>query len=78
MTAPVLERVTGTLFLCSACLDANDDGEIHPECHTPGCVLWCKSAPGVPIRELLELYGCKIEPLPSLPAEPEDDERSER
>jgi len=37
------------IALCELCLQG--EGE---ECHTPGCALWMKNSPGVPISE--ELY----------------------
>jgi len=39
-----LETVVVTL--CADCLDGKGG-----ECHTPGCVLWAKSAPDVSIRD---------------------------
>ena len=32
------------IWLCDLCV-AGEDGE----CHVPGCALWLKSAPGVPL-----------------------------
>lgn len=52
---PALNRVS-TVYLCGDCLDGTGG-----ECHTPGCVLWMKSAPDVPIRDLIEACGGKIE-----------------
>lgn len=53
---PVLERVTGTFTICSACLDGEGG-----ECHTPGCILWINRAPDLPIRDALKMHECKIE-----------------
>jgi hypothetical protein len=48
-----------TLTLCSLCL--NGEGG---QCHTPGCALWLKSAPDVPLS---------LEPVPWLGEDGTDD-----
>jgi hypothetical protein len=40
------EVVPVTIVLCGQCLDG-----IGGECHTPGCAMWMKSAPDVPVRD---------------------------
>lgn len=66
---PVLEIVTGTFHICSACLDGAGG-----ECHTPGCVLWLKRAPDLAIRDSLQLRGCKVYRLGQEPTStPPDD-----
>lgn len=52
---PTLEAVTGTIRICSACLDGAGG-----ECHTPGCILWINRAPDLAIREMLLANGCRI------------------
>lgn len=53
---PVLQFVTGTVPICSACLDGEGG-----ECHTPGCILWISRAPDIAIRSMLGHHGCRID-----------------
>lgn len=53
---PVLQFVTGTVPICSACLDGEGG-----ECHTPGCILWINRAPDLAIRSMLVEHGCHID-----------------
>lgn len=52
---PELQFVTGTIPICSACLDGEGG-----ECHTPGCILWINRAPDLAIRDMLREHGCTI------------------
>ena len=64
---PTLNRVMG-IYLCDPCLDGA--GGI---CHTPGCAMWMKTAPDIPIRDYVIDAGGTIQPLDG-----ESGEREER
>ncbi len=59
MAEPLLCEITGTIYICEACLDGEGG-----ECHTPGCMFWVRRAPDVPIRDFIdEICGARIQVL---------------
>lgn len=48
------------LRLCDLCLDGAGG-----QCHVPGCALWIKSAPDVPIRDYVTFIDPDAEPQPA-------------
>jgi hypothetical protein len=60
--AEIVLNIVDHIYICDACIDGKGG-----ECHTPGCILWIKSAPDISIREQLLECGGTITPVSALP-----------